>query len=162
MLTKLFYLLLRGTFAPLAHIEKKKPSMHTPLRICGHRRRHRRSHACRLTPLYFAASVSPPQPSLPLSLSPDVAQSVATSACCARLAQWCPNHAAQTPSGVAACPHRALCSSAPLCLVALSTRSTARREIRWWWGLRRRLQGLRGVACRAHDTNSHEGVSAAS
>jgi hypothetical protein len=143
MLTKLFYLLLRSTVRTTRSHRKKetinaysapylRPPQATPSLPC-----------LPVDATVFAPSASPPQPPLPLSLSPDVAQSVATSACCARLAQWCPNHAAQTPSGVATCPHRALRSSAQLCLAAPSTKSTARREIRWWWGLWRRLHGLR-------------------
>jgi hypothetical protein len=72
-----------------------------------------------------------------------------------------PPHAAHgRPRGVATCLHHAPRASASLFLTAPSTISTARLEIRWWWGLRRRLQGLRGAACRAHDTRSHEGVLA--
>jgi hypothetical protein len=49
-----------------------------------------------------------------------------------------------------------------LSLTHCFTRSTARREIRWWWGLRCRLQGLWGlrVLHGVQDTGGHEGVPA--
>jgi hypothetical protein len=144
---------------PLAHIAKKEkektPSTCTPLRTvaaAGNTAAH--------TPIGrhtagFTLSLSPPQPPpFPLSLSPDVAQSMATSTHYTRQARQCPSRAASPRQGGRSLVSRAARLHPTLPCCSFHKIHYAGRDPM----VVGTAMPAAGVVCRAHDTNGHEGV----